>query len=100
MSDKIKVLIDKDIEEIVPMFLENREKDLIEIQNHLNDNNLGAIEVIAHKLAGNAGSYGFTDMGLIGARMEASCQASKADEVTALYEEYKNYLSQLEVEYK
>ena len=100
MSEKVKILIDKDIEEIVPMFLDNRQKDLLEIETNLSSKNLTAIEVIAHKLAGNAGSYGFTDMGLIGADMEIACQNENIDEIKNLFEKYKNYLSNLEVEYK
>lgn len=100
MTEKVKVLIDKDIEEIVPMFLDNRQKDIKDIKSLLADSNLTGIEVIAHKLAGNAGSYGFTDMGLIGADMEASCQSGDIEGVKHLLEKYKNYLSNLEVEYK
>jgi HPt (histidine-containing phosphotransfer) domain-containing protein len=100
MSEKVKVLIDKDIEEIVPIFLDNRQKDLLEIETNLSANNLTVIEVIAHKLAGNAGSYGFSDMGLIGADMEAACQNQNIDEVKNLFDKYKNYLNNLVVEYK
>lgn len=100
MSEKILVVIDKDIEEIVPMFLDNRQKDLGQIESFILGSDLAGIEVIAHKLAGNAGSYGFTDMGLIGADMEAACQRGDLEAVKALFEKYKDYLSHLEVEFK
>ncbi len=100
MTEKVIVQIDKDIEEIVPMFLDNRQKDLKEIDAFLLEKNFQGIEVISHKLAGNAGSYGFTDLGLIGAKMEACCQNENLEEVKEQFELYKSYLSNLEVVYK
>ena len=35
MSNEIHVTIDKDLEDIMPMFLENRQKDLNALKGHL-----------------------------------------------------------------
>lgn len=100
MSKSNIVKIDKDLEEIIPMFLDNRHKDLTEIQEHLDSSNLKSIEVIAHKLAGNAGSYGFTDLGKIGADMEKACQETSTEKVRELFELYKNFMDDLVVEFE
>ena len=100
MSEKNVVKIDKDLEEIIPMFVDNRHKDIQEIRTHLENNDLTAIEVIAHKLAGNAGSYGFMDLSKIGADMEASCKTNDLDSIKAQFENYKNFMDNLVVEFE
>jgi HPt (histidine-containing phosphotransfer) domain-containing protein len=97
MSEKIVVTIDEDLEEIIPTFLENRKKDLENIAHALNNGDLKTIEVIAHKLAGNAGSYGLHDLGEIGVELEKGCQNEAIEEIKALHQKYTDYMNRLEV---
>jgi HPt (histidine-containing phosphotransfer) domain-containing protein len=97
MSEKIIVKIDEDLEEIIPMFLENRAKDLEQLKKALEEENFKAIEVIGHKLAGNAGSYGLHDLGEIGVALEKSCLEQEKSKVQAIVENYKDYLNRLEI---
>lgn len=100
MSDMNVVKIDKDLKEIIPMFIDNRHKDIKQLEVHLESNDLTAIEVIAHKLAGNAGSYGFMELSKIGADMEASCKANDRDSVEIHFRSYKNFMDNLVVEFE
>ncbi len=100
LSEKIIVNIDADLEEIIPTFLENRKKDQTTMESALQTGDLAAIESIAHKLAGNAGSYGLDDLGEIGAQLESVCQAGKKEEAENLISQYKNYLANLEIQYE
>lgn len=100
MSQITIVTIDSDLEEIVPSFLENRKKDLTQIKDFLAQSNWDNIESIAHKLAGNAGSYGFNELGHIGAALEDAC---KAGDVAAIHDycaQYQSYMENLQVEFK
>lgn len=99
MSNKFVVTVDKDFEEIVPMFIDNRHKDLELIKTYLEEENMTSIEVIAHKLAGNAGSYGFMDLSIVGADMEKACKSSDTEAVISCFERYKLYMENLVVEY-
>lgn len=99
LSEKFKITVDKDIEEIVPMFLENRLKDIEQLKAFIEQQDITQIEVISHKLAGNAGSYGFTDLGLIGAKMEQACKDKDMNEIQNKFQEFVNYMNNLEVEY-
>ncbi len=93
------VTIDADLEEIVPGFLENRKKDLIQIEEHIQSSSWSHIESIAHKLAGNAGSYGFNDLGEIGAALEEACQSNDINAIKDYCNQYKEYMDSLQVEY-
>ena len=100
MSEKIIVTIDADLEEIIPTFLENRQKDIGKIDQALESMDLKAIESIAHKLAGNAGSYGLDELGELGASLESACQAENKEKVDELCQGYKDYLSRLEIKFE
>ncbi len=100
MAEKRKVTIDADLQEIIPSFLDNRKKDIVKLDEFLPAKQYSQIESIAHKLAGNAGSYGFDDLGQIGANLEAACQSLNEAEIANLCLAYKEYLENLEIEYK
>lgn len=99
MGEKITVVIDADLREIIPTFLENRKGDKASMQTALEAGDLKKIESIAHKLAGNAGSYGLPDLGNIGSKMEAECQRGDIEAVKSSIEMYINYLENLHIEY-
>ena len=99
MNKPFIVQIDIDLQEILPKFIENRQKDLEMIKIYLENKDLIKIEVIAHKLAGNAGSYGFTHLGKIGLELEAACQSADLNTIKSKYEEYLNYMKFVQVEF-
>jgi HPt (histidine-containing phosphotransfer) domain-containing protein len=99
MSELITVTIDQDLEDIIPSFLENRNKDIALINQSLESQDYEAIESIAHKLAGNAGSYGFDDMGDIGVNLEKACRDKNETLVKSLAAKYKYYLEHLQISY-
>lgn len=78
-----------EIKELIPVYLENRDKELIVLNNLLSDCNLNEINKIGHKLAGNAGSYGLDELGEIGERLEL---ASNLAHISQLLSEYDKLL--------
>ncbi len=100
MSEERIVYIDEDLKEIIPSFLDNRQKDLTLIKEHLAAEQWSHIESIAHKLAGNAGSYGFEELGIIGAKLEESCQQGDVATIKQYCDQYNQYMNNLKVEYK
>lgn len=93
------VKIDSSIKELIPTFIENRQNDILKIGKALSLSDLKTIETIAHKIAGNAGSYGLDELGLLGKKLEKHCQDKSVDSVLAIYEEIKDYLKSLEIEF-
>lgn len=81
LSDAIKSLL--------PDYLANREVELIRLKELLMQGDLIEIKKIGHKLAGNAGSYGLTELGNLGVNLE---EAVKIEEAESLIREYENLL--------
>jgi HPt (histidine-containing phosphotransfer) domain-containing protein len=91
--------IDKDLEEIVPAFLEGRKKDTEVIKKFVLDKNFEELRSVGHKLKGTAGSYGFMGLSKIGAQIEEAAKASNIDALKKLSLEYENHIKQVEVKY-
>ncbi len=100
MNTKKVVIVDKDIESIVPTFLQNRENDITLLRGHIKDNDFESIETIGHKMAGNAGGYGFDDLGTIGRNIENAAQESNMESIEKSVVEIEEYLSSIEVKYE
>ncbi len=91
--------IDKDLEEIVPAFLESRKKDIKTIKKLVEDKNFEELKSSGHKIKGTSGSYGFMDLSKIGARIEEAANAKNLDELKKLAVEYENHMKELEVNF-
>jgi HPt (histidine-containing phosphotransfer) domain-containing protein len=73
-NDHVTVEISRDLEEIVPIFLDNRAHDLRTLQDALTRQDFGTIQNLGHRLKGDGGGYGFDRITEIGTTME---QAAK-----------------------
>jgi len=100
MSKEKIVFIDSDLKEIIPGFLENRKKDINQLDDLIQNEQWKQIESIAHKLAGNAGSYGFDELGEIGSQLESACQNRDVELIKQYCGAYNEFMNNLKVEYK
>ena len=77
----MKVQIDKDIEELIPGYLEGREKELRELKDLASSESFNEVSIVGHKLKGNAGSYGFDQMSEIGKELEDGGNAKDIEQI-------------------
>ncbi len=91
--------IDKDLEEIVPAFLEGRKKDTEIIKKCVLEKNFEELRSVGHKLKGTAGSYGFMGLSKIGAKIEEAAKSSNIEALKKLSLEYEDHIKQVEVKF-
>jgi len=96
-TGKIKVTVDRDLEELIPEFLELTRKDLANLGDALAQNELDTVRRIGHTMKGNGGGYGFDKISELGARIEQLAKAGQTGEVPALLQELTSYLDRVEV---
>ncbi len=93
----IRVVIDPDLEDIVPGYLANRQKDVEEIQRCLECRDWGSLAVLGHRMKGSGAGYGFDEITEIGRRIEDAAR----DSDTGVIEEARvmliDYLQAVEV---
>ncbi|EQC45075.1 Hpt domain protein [Bacteriovorax sp. BSW11_IV] len=93
----IKIEIDVDLQDIVPGFLENRSKDLVELHRAVDESDLKTIEKIGHKVAGSSGGYGFDELGKMAKELELKAMDGKFEECVELINKIETHLKNVEV---
>lgn len=97
MADKILVTIDSDLEDLIPGFLENRQKDIGLLKEALAGGDIESLRSIGHSLKGVGGGYGFNGLSELGAKIEVIAKAGETDGIDDLISEMSDYLSRVEI---
>ncbi len=97
---KITVYIDPDLEDLIPGFLENRQSDIEEINQALQQGNYESVQVLGHGMKGAGSGYGFDEISEIGAKLEDAAKNQDGSSIRILAEELKTYLEQVEIKYE
>lgn len=96
-GNSIIVRIDKDLEDLIPGYIENRKKDVSAIFNALKNSDFEAIRIIGHSMKGSGGGYGFDRITEIGKMIEDAAKAMDAEGIAAQNNELSLYLSRLKI---
>ena len=96
MSEKIIVPIDPDLEDLIPGFLSNRNRDVNAIEEHLANGDFDAIRMLGHSMKGAGAGYGFDPITDYGARLERAAEEQARDEIVAARADLADYLSRVE----
>ena len=98
-SEKIQVHIDSDLQDLIPEYLENREKDLLVYRQALETDNFDTIAVLGHSMKGSGGGYGFNDLSSIGRAIEKAAKNRDTESVRQSIIDLTDFLKNLEVVY-
>ena len=100
MAEKIYLNLDKKLRKIIPGFLENRQKDLTDLQRAKERKDFPKIELIGHQLMGSAGSYGFSTLSKLGKELERAAQQKSLDDTNLIISQIEDHLNLLEIDYE
>ncbi len=89
---KIIVRVGRDIEEIVPLFLECRRRDLLKIRQGLQNGDYESIRKLGHNIKGAGGGFGFDAVSELGVQIEAAAEKQNGEIVGKYAEELASYL--------
>ena len=98
-SEKIRIRIDSDLQDLIPGYLENRGKDLLVYQQALEKDNFDAIALLGHSMKGSGGGYGFNDLSTIGRAIEKAAKNRDKESVRQSIIDLTDFLKKLEVVY-
>ncbi len=96
-ADRIRVTIDKDLEDLIPGFLNNRRKDVASLNEALAAGRMDTLKSIGHSLKGVGGGYGFHELSTIGAEIEKIVKSGSSAGIQELVDKISNYLDRLEI---
>jgi len=98
--EKEKVYVDAELEEIVPSFLQNRQKDIGTIREAISAKDFATIQRLGHIMKGAGGGYGFDRITELGASMEKAAKAQDLSQIENDLESLVRYLNGVEIVYQ
>ena len=99
-EQELVVYADPDLEDLIPLFLENRNEDITALQEALGQGDFERVRVLAHNMRGAGGGYGFEAITQIGKHMEEAAKAQDASTITTGITALETYLARVQVVYE
>ncbi len=96
VSPSLPLLDEQDLQRLREKFLHNRWLDLETVASAAHASDWTAIQTIGHRMKGLAGSYGYTEIGEIGAALEDAAHRQDLDCVAANIQALTQILRQLD----
>lgn len=98
-EQKIIAHVDSDLADIIPGFLENRQKDCKSVLDALEKGDYETIRILGHSMKGVGGGYGFNTVTDLGASIEQAAKNKNTMEIYNLINKLITYLDRVEVVY-
>lgn len=99
-NEPITVQIDRDLEDIIPSFLANRQKDLRTIRTALREKDFETIGVLGHRMKGDGGGYGFNAISEIGGVMELAAGRRDQPAIERSTAQLEDFLARVSIVYR
>jgi CheY-like chemotaxis protein len=88
------------LEARTPQYLQNRQQDIENIAQAIEQADFATIQRLGHNMAGSGAGYGFPEITEIGRRMESAAQRASLQEMPKLLADLTAYMAELEVVYE
>lgn len=98
-QDKILVIPDEDLVDIIPGYLENRHKEMAQLKQAVTDGDFETLRILGHRMKGSGAGYGFDGITDIGRELEEGAKVNDAATCQAQVEALVSYLERVEVVY-
>jgi len=100
MSDDAHIVrVSKDIEDLIPVFLANRKKELETLRAALTAGDFDQLRQLGHRMRGVGNSYGFERVSTLGKEIEEGARNGDRAALEAHIAAYGEYLSSVRVAY-
>ena len=99
-ADDYKVLVAKDIEDLIPVFMQNRHKELENLRVALAAADFEQLRQLGHRMKGVGNSYGFNHVSTLGKYIEDGARSGDRASLEARIAEYAEYLSKVQIAYE
>ncbi len=102
MSEKKVAYVEREMEEIIPFFIEESQQEIKELIEALKKGDYETLREFGHKIKGSSVtcSEGFREMSDIGLAIEKAAKEKKSlKEIQSLVRDYVNYVNNVEIVY-
>jgi HPt (histidine-containing phosphotransfer) domain-containing protein len=99
-GDPYKVIVAKDLEDLIPVFMQNRHKELDTLRVALAAADFEQLRQLGHRMKGVGNSYGFERVSSLGKTIEDGARSGDRAALQASINEYHDYLSKVQIAYE
>ena len=96
----LKVTVERDLEDLIPVFLKNRHKELETLRVALAAADFEQLRQLGHRMKGVGNSYGFTHVSTLGKYIEDGARSGDRASLDARIREYADYLARVQISYE
>ncbi|HEY3073750.1 MAG TPA: Hpt domain-containing protein [Burkholderiales bacterium] len=95
-----KVKVARDLEDLIPVFMSNRRKELDTLRVALASADFEQLRQLGHRMKGVGNSYGFNHVSTLGKYIEDGARSGDRAGLAARIAEYAEYLSKVQIAYE
>lgn len=99
-EDVYKVTVEKDLADLIPVYLGNRRKELETLRTALAAGDFEQLRQLGHRMRGVGNSYGFERVSVLGKQIDDAARASDRAAIESHIAAYGDYLARLQVTYE
>ncbi|WP_419176559.1 Hpt domain-containing protein [Desulfosediminicola sp.] len=96
----VTVYVDIDLKEIIPLFLESRQEDIVKMRRAITECDFDKVARIGHTLKGVGGGYGFDFITDIGREIESAAKDENSQVISKLVKTMEESLANIEIIYE
>ena len=95
-----KVTVARDLEDLIPVFMKNRHKELDTLRVALAAADFEQLRQLGHRMRGVGNSYGFERISVFGKQVEDGARSGDRAGIESTIAEYREYLARVQVCYE
>ena len=99
-DDALIVRVSKDIEDLIPVFMANRRKELETLRSALAASDFEQLRQLGHRMRGVGNSYGFDQVSTLGKEIEDAARQEDKATIERNIAAYGVYLAKVQVAYE
>src|SRR5918912_3957935 len=92
-----KVTVARDLEDLIPVFMTNRRKELDTLRVALAAADFEQLRQLGHRMKGVGNSYGFNHVSTLGKYIEEGARSGDRASLDARIKEYAEYLAKVQI---
>ena len=99
-QDRLLVYADPNLADIIPVFLENRCKDVETLRSALTANDFPTIRLLGHRMTGDGAGYGFEEISSVGDALEQNALRENRAVIAEQIGKLSDFLVHVEIIYR
>src|SRR5262245_62340257 len=99
-ENSYKVVVAKDLEDLIPTFLKNRNKEVDTLRAALAAADFDQLRQLGHRMKGVGNSYGFARVSVIGKEIEDGARSGDRAALESLIARYADFLTKVQITYE